>query len=555
MGRKLWRPALIGMWAAAGWLAVADDNAAVSLLRGRVTDESGKPLPGATLTAIDPELQMTISVYSHPDGSFELDGIPPNAAQLRARLLGLQDQVIDLQNVSGPVELKLTAASGVDLQLQRPAVDRLGLLQWDNEADALNFKMMCAYCHQVGTQGFRTPEEPVDWEVMVTRMDGFGGLFRHTQETLVGRLIETYGPEAEAKWPEWKPWAAPSEDATRARVTEWSMGKKDDAMIHDLEVGKDGRVYVVDMTNDAVISLNPSTGERVVHSIPGGKQFDSEDVPIKGPHSIEGDAEGNMWITLALSGQMAKFDVKTFEWTVVSGHEAPRPRGGYPHTLRVDQKGRVWYTDAGMGVFVLDPAEDNKVKFYRLPAANQVRGGGRGESRGVTPYGLDVAPDGKIWYTKLNGQRVGRIDPELPDDHPDKIVEWQPPVFGPRRLEVGPDGKVWIPGWASGNFCSFDPVTEEWKVYDLPHGPDSLPYALGVNRQTGEVWICGTGTDSMIRFNPKSDELTEYRMPSRVTYTREVEFDAQGNVWVCNSNYPVRHVENGHGSIIKIEVK
>jgi streptogramin lyase len=58
----------------------------------------------------------------------------------------------------------------------------------------------------------------------------------------------------------------------------------------------------------------------------------------------------------------------------------------------------------------------------------------------------------------------------------------------------------------------------------------------------------------MIRLDPKTKELTEYRMPSRVTYTREVEFGTDGSVWVCNSNYPVRHTERGRGSIIKIEL-
>jgi beta-xylosidase len=43
-------------------------------------------------------------------------------------------------------------------------------------------------------------------------------------------------------------------------------------------------------------------------------------------------------------------------------------------------------------------------------------------------------------------------------------------------------------------------------------------------------------------------------MPTRVTYTREVEFDQDGDVWVCNSNYPVRHVENRHGSVIQVQV-
>jgi len=60
--------------------------------------------------------------------------------------------------------------------------------------------------------------------------------------------------------------------------------------------------------------------------------------------------------------------------------------------------------------------------------------------------------------------------------------------------------------------------------------------------------------DTLIKFDPKTKELVEYRMPSRVTYTREIEFDEDGNVWVCNSNYPVRHTERGRGSIIKLEI-
>jgi hypothetical protein len=47
--------------------------------------------------------------------------------------------------------------------------------------------------------------------------------------------------------------------------------------------------------------------------------------------------------------------------------------------------------------------------------------------------------------------------------------------------------------------------------------------------------------------------FTEFRMPSRVTYTREIEFAPDGSIWVCNSNYPIRHTERGKGSVIKIE--
>ncbi len=533
-------------------------------ISGKVVDDQGAPVRGATVTAFTADHTHSVSVYSQPDGSFELPGLGMGNYTVRGRLLGRLDATADVGHVhdsKAGVELKLTTATGAALDLQRPANNLLDLMAWENPADALNFKMMCTYCHQVGTLGFRSPEEPVDWEVMLTRMDGYQGLYKHTQETLVDRIVGVYGRDAEKKWPAYVAPEAPKGAALRANIQEWTMGVENDAMIHDLGIGADGLIYTVNMVADAIETLDPKTGDRQIYSVPGGKEYGSTDSAIKGPHSIELGPDGNMWVTLALSGQMGMFDTKSKQWRVVSGHEAPRPRGGYPHTLRFDKAGTLWWTDAALGVFSLDPktydAESNRyaVKFYKLPSADQVRGGGaRGESRGVTPYGIDSAPNGHIWYGKLNGQRVGRIIPELADDNPAKIVEWEPPVHGPRRLHVAPNGLVWVPGWASGDIASFDPAKEEWKVYPLPKGPNSLPYALNINPKTGDVWVCGTGTDSMVRFDPKTETFTEYLMPTRVTYTREIEFDAEGNLWTTNSNYPVRHVENAHGSVINIRV-
>ena len=529
----------------------AVDTTATISVTGSVIDSSGNPVRGATVTAFDDELAASISVVSAEDGSFQFDALPGADYRYRSRLIGLED--IHIASGSTP-PLEFVMPPAKDLDSQRPANNLLDLMEFEKEADALNFKMMCTYCHQVGTIGFRSPEEPVDWEVMITRMDGFRGLYKHTQDSLVDRIVSVYGRDAEKSWPEFTPPEPPSGSALDVEISEWLMSKEDAATVHDLEIGIDGLVYAVDMSNDALLTLDPETGERKTYSWPGGKTFGEPVSPIKGPHSIERAENGDMWVTLALSGEMSKFDIRTKEFTTVSGHPT-RARGGYPHTLRIDKKGVVWWTDAARSVFSLQP-DTLEVKEYKLPSADQVRGeGARGESRGITPYGLDIAPDGKVWYTKLNGQRVGRIDPTAADGSPDQIVEWKPPVHGPRRLHVAPNGIVWVPGWASGDFASFDPKTEEWKVYPMPKGPNSLPYALNVHPQTGEIWICGTGTDSMLRFDPKTETFTEYLMPTRVTYTREIEFDEDGNVWTSNSNGPTRHIENHYGSLIKIALK
>ena len=532
------------------FLFVAASTSWAATVSGTVLNAGGEPLRGVMISAVDFAQQKSISVFSSADGHFALEDLKSQNYVIRARIIGMDDNVIE--DVWAGAEtahgLRITMKPASDINAQRPGDNLFSMLKFENEKDKQNFKMFCTYCHQVGTIGFRSPEAPVDWETMILRMDGFGGLYKHTQETLVKRLLDTYSDEAMAHWPKYTPPPAPDGAVLNARITEWDIGKQHETNAHDLEIGKDGLVYVVDMDNDSLISLDPESGERITYPLPGGSHTGRANRRL-GPHSIEADPDGNMWITVAIGGKIAKFDVETKEFTLVSSFPAPAERGRYPHTLRIDAKGTVWYTDAGADVYSLDPVT-YEVTRYALPSADQAVGGGEGESRGRTPYGIDIAPDGKVWYTKLNGNRLGRIDPDVPGGD---VKEWVPPFRGPRRLHVAPDGMIWVPGFGSGVIGRFDPNTEEWKVYPLPDSENQIPYALNVHPKTGDVWICGTGNDHIIRFNPVTEEFIYYPMPSRVTYTREIEFDDEGNVWTCNSNVPIRHAERGIGAVIKIE--
>jgi len=526
-------------------------------IAGTVTDQQKKSLSGVMITAFDAVEDKTITVFTKEGGRFKLPGLTSRDYKLRARLPGFEDELANVAYKSGssaPVAFRLRPAANP--KMQETSVDRIRLIKWPNDEARLNFRMACAYCHQVGTEGFRAPKQKADWDVMVRDvmssrigLGAFRLLHKETQQTLPGMLYETYKQGAEANWPAYTPPPAPSGDALNVVITEWPVGHENSALMHDLEIGDDGLIYLVDMVHDALRTLDPKTGERKSYSIPGGVKDGSGDYPLQGPHSIEKAPNGDMWITLALGGKMARFDPKTKEFLLIESGEGGK-RGGYPHTLRFDQNGICWYTDAAMNaIFRLDPAT-LKIKQYQLLKPEQASNvPTMGETGGITPYGIDIAPDGKVWYTKLNGQRVGVIDAAT-----GKITEWKPPVYGPRRLEVAGDGVVWIPGYGSGDFCSYDPKKDKWKVYPLPGKGDDIPYAINVDRRTGQVWICGAGSDTLMRFDPKTEKLTVIPMPTRVTYTRELEFAKDGSIWTCNSNHPARHIEGHRQSVIKIEV-
>ena len=520
-------------------------SAQAETIRGTVSDESGKPVEGVMVSAIDDEHRKWTSVFSQEDGSFAIDGLRNVDHSIRTRLMGLADVwTSDVAAGTDDLVIQTRPAVGDELEAQRPASSAFSMLAFENPRDKLNFKMMCSYCHQIGTLGFRTPEKPVDWETMLRRMDGFGGLYPHTRETIIPRLMNTYKDDAVDKWPTFVPPPAPTGMATSATITMWEMDKPLEGSFHDLELGRDGLVYAVNISRGRMIALNPKTGDQTAIKFPRGAHA---------PHSIETANDGSLWTTMCASGHMARYDIETKQFEVYSSAEAPKKRGNYPHTLRInpkDPEGLIWYTDAGSNsCFSIHP-KTGFVKEYKLLSAGQAIGAGRGESRGITPYGLDYSPvDGMIWYSKLNGNRIGRIDPSADDGD---IKEWNPPFRGPRRLHVAPDGMVWVPGFGSGVFGMFDPNSQKWTVYELPDAENQIPYALNVDKD-GIVWICGTGNDTINRFDPETETLVEFRLPTRVSYTREIEFDDEGNVWTSTSG-PARHMERGVGAVICISL-
>ena len=116
-------------------------------------------------------------------------------------------------------------------------------------------------------------------------------------------------------------------------------------------------------------------------------------------------------------------------------------------------------------------------------------------------------------------------------------------------------GQLWIPGFSAGLISRFDPVTRDFESFELPIEPrgSAIPYALNVDRRSDSVWICGTNSDTLIRFEPASGRFAIYPLPTRVTYTREIDFDDQGRVWTSNSNVPTWQIEGGYPRVLRLD--
>jgi len=514
----------------------------------------------------------------------------PLALEPEAGLAPLEPGLAPLEPEAGLAPLVLTLVPESDpaaVAAQLPANRWLALLleKLEEPAEREEFVRQCTFCHQQGNAATRLEREDWQWEKVLTLMARMGGavspelraklpaLFRAAYDPAhaVPRLTAGLGSDGFAP--------PPAPEVRRAVIEEWELGLRA-SLQHDIAVHPDGSVYSVDMTQDRLYRLDPATGATASFALPQGDLplggvFGGQGQPLPstanahvGPHSLQIAPDGAVWATLALGNQLARFDPAGGTWRIFALEE-----GFYPHTLRFDAKGRIWFTLAVSNHVGLFDPETERFRTVRLPAAGLGQAvalrllpaalwlarrvdltglASEGGDAGAlpVPYGIDVAPDGGIWFSQLNQHKIGRIDP---DTLAAELIDT--PFSAPRRLRFDSRGQLWIPGFSSSVVARFDPKTRAFETFELPIEPkgSETPYALHVDRRSDTVWICGTNSDSLIRLDPATEEFTVYPLPTRVTYTREIDFDAEGRVWTSNSNSPTWQVEGGFPRVLRLD--
>ena len=562
-----------------------------AVLTGQVVSgEAAEPISGAMVTARYGAPFQERTVFTGDDGRYVLTGFPENSDLLiRVRRIGWEDI-----RVPGTISDAVSALDFTMTRLTDPAdvADQLPANHWyalvleklDSEHEREQLVRQCTYCHQQGNADTRLLRSPEEWQKVLALMARMGGGLDEELRAKIPELFNSaYDPETAVPRltsgmndPDFAP--PPSEEVRRSVIDEYQLGGRS-SMQHDMIMHPNGYAYSVDMTTDTLFRLDPSVpgGKREYYSIPTG------DLPLGGalasgalpsntdmrvgPHSLQVGPDGDIWITLAVANQLARFDIDENSFTMLD-----LPGGIYPHTLRIDDEGRVWYTIAVSNhVGMYDP-NTGRHEVIRVPARGvgeeillrllpavvwlsqqfdfQPAGGGEGASLPV-PYGIDLAPDGGVWFSQLNAHRIGRIDPETFD-----LQMIETPFTAPRRMRFDSKGMLWIPGFSSNLISKFDPETGEFEHIELPIEPrgTETPYSLNVDLKTDDVWVCGTNSDTLIRYQQGSGEFTVYPLPTLVTYTRDIDFGADGSVWTSNSNAPAWQIETGVPRVIRLMI-
>jgi virginiamycin B lyase len=395
-----------------------------------------------------------------------------------------------------------------------PSSAWLGLLP--DGAEKRQFIIDCTGCHQfdaVRAIPGGTARSEADWNEAVRRMLGFAG-----PSSGFPVISAAQTPEGTAAWlARHLPRDGARPPAARPpvsdRVTEFPFPVAED-LPHDVAVDARGRVVVTGMFSHKMYLLEPRLG--VWTTI--------EMIPQANPRAVEIDARGRWWVVLGGPGQIGRYDAGTWTWFDI---------GLYAHSIALGKNGSVFAN----GHFtrnpeqILEVTEAGQVKTHNLPTHPQLATSGGGP----IPYEIRAAPDGRIWMSELQGNRLVVLDPVTGET---EAFSMPTPNSGPRRFDIDRDGVLWVPNYGAGNLVRFDPRSRRMEEIPLPIR-DAAPYVVRVDSATGTVWI-GTGAaDAVFAYDMGSRRFTTYGLPSNGALVRHMWIDpARGDVWLAYGESP-----------------
>ncbi len=540
------------------------------------TSDNGYQAPGVT-RVVSPEFTRFTDVAGRVEFADRSEPM-----EYLVRRPGYQDLAI--KPPGGQRELAVTLVPETDpvkLAEAKPASSWLGALDLGDAGTKLHFQLQCTFCHQQGNAFIRMERTPDEWRDIIRRMLRYGArLSSQDQRALPDKLSAGYrklreNPQLLADPLPWSPVLA------GITVTEWPLGDIF-SQVHDMLYAANGLAYVADNIQDRLYEVNPRTNEVTVYKIPhregernGGllagrlRDFPKHDSTSNAHSLAESRVDGHIFITPSAQRRLVEFDPATKAFTL---HEMDE--GFYPHTIRVDQQDRVWFTVALSNQVAMFDRGTQRFTMYDLPTRGfrewlnvkligvffKLMSWGvplakwmpvdRQATGTPLPYGIDITPDGKVWFARLHTDEIGSIDPAT-----GKITMIATPFKGPRRLRTDDQGKLWITAFPESAIVWFDPATGQFTRFDLPLQPKGgdTPYALNVDRPRGIVWVNGNQSDSLYTFEIATGTWQQIPMPRRVTFTRDVEFEPDGTAYTAIAHFPGWHVEDGQSTLIRVQ--
>lgn len=561
-------------WRVAGLLLFATTAMAVAAdveIRGTVRDAAGGAVPYARVTiAGGDQIPLTTSVFSDRDGNFlaSVDMADPDGLDVSFFRIGWEEARRDERTAGGTRLIDVTLARTDNVAAQVPASAWI-----PGERGARPFHILineCAGCHQLGADrvkrfarllhGQPLPACRAAWDAMVQFMRSQALRMGPSGQTELRWGLSEDSPEyTAATTPETSFFLPRDVDIVVPYLAEHFPTRFDELTDYD-DVARLGEygvtaatvvqefllptfgwtrevsiapgsplVWFLELDADRLGALDPGDGSVSWFDVPGNGP--------QGPHTLNADADGNLWVALEESYSIGRFDPRTHAWRVYAPPSGVKFAITHDTAINArrqvqpDASGRIWLTLVGLNELWSVDVESGAIERHVMPLPPGE------EPFHVFIYGAVMEPSlERVWWTQLHGF-LGAFN--VRTEQVERIVPF-PRGAAPRRMAIEADGTLWIPLFGEGQLVKFDTrATEELARYDIPD-PAAAPYSITLDEKRRAIWVATTNSDRIYRFDIDSERWRHYPLPRREAFLRMIEIDHEtGDLWTAYANLPV----------------
>jgi virginiamycin B lyase len=139
------------------------------------------------------------------------------------------------------------------------------------------------------------------------------------------------------------------------------------------------------------------------------------------------------------------------------------------------------------------------------------------------PYTIVAGPDGNLWFTESNGNKIARITTA------GTITEFPVPTAasGPYGIAIGRDGNVWFTERFANQIGRYTPSTGLFREFPIPT-PFSQPWEIAL-APDGNLWFTEEDAGLIGRITP-TGAIREFTPPS-CCFPTGITAGQDGNVW------------------------
>jgi virginiamycin B lyase len=460
---------------------------------GVVTDDAGKPLRGAPVTARVEN--MSISRYSDASGKYQLTGLKPGNYKISATAYGYESKSVDKEIGGGAADVAFSL---------RPSwnASRISTAEYvsafGNDKEIRKIEATCTGCHNFSWIMRRSGQTAAEWEDFIPQMSP-RNLFvtpKLSPEQLkdVSVSLEKYfGPDSPLPTKEQVHHVEISDEALNLTFRMYAPPTHN--IDHSLNVGPKGQIWFTefDSFSNKIASFEPLTQEFQEYEMP---------TPKSGPHNPWVARNGLVWVSENAAHKLAVLDPGTGKIT-----EYTPPQGAGTHTLREDSQGNIWTSGSKITKF---DVQTKKFTVYDTPSV----------------YDVAVDAHDNAWGGSGAKGSLVRVDSKTGDI---KLYPVEGATFI-RGVEVDPQDNVCFGDVMGHRLGRLNQKNAQMTFYQPPT-PNYSIYGVVIDKKTGNIWTADYLGSNVTRLDPATGKFIEYPFPSRIQMIRFFGEDPQGRIW------------------------